>query len=416
MGICAPGVSQPKAISPAIAFLVGEATVALAVETLGLSVAWASLLAYAAGQTISTVPLCAGDPPAMPVFNPGDIAAILTSSAILNPTAFLKLHDLINIAAWYTFCECSTIATPAPPAAPAYPPAAPVVNPPQVPTPTAGPCWDFKTSIIHPTGAAGNLDWSTTFFPGAVETTGMTGNGPMTSALPVPTGANALHLVLTISDPGATVDADFSIGFFDSTKALIAGTGVTISYALGSYNAPVAIPATAVYWQVWTSHLTTDPPLFVTAEVSFYCSGVSPTSPLSSCCPPDPALLGQLAQILNVVNSIYSALPPSTSSYGESVVHAGLTGGGVVLLGAGCIAVKVTITGDTSGLPTAPSNPTFLFDRGFIVPIAVEGPIRGQVRLVYSPQLYQLPPLADSIGYQLATGVTISITELTRGP
>jgi hypothetical protein len=56
--------------------------------------------------------------------------------------------------------------------------------------------------------------------------------------------------------------------------------------------------------------------------------------------------------------------------------------------------------------------PPYLFNRGYIVPIALEGPIRTNVRLVYNPQLYFLPELADSIGYQLGPSIVATILEL----
>lgn len=128
------------------------------------------------------------------------------------------------------------------------------------------------------------------------------------------------------------------------------------------------------------------------------------------------ASLGSSDAIMQLLQLIYQSLPVSLSAYAESTVHNALTGHGTITLVNVCLAVRVDITADTTGFTTDIGSPNFLFDRGFIVPIALEGPIRTPTRLVYNPQLYPLPPLTEQIGYTLPPGVTIKITELIRGP
>jgi hypothetical protein len=123
-----------------------------------------------------------------------------------------------------------------------------------------------------------------------------------------------------------------------------------------------------------------------------------------------------LNQIYGMVKAIFEGLPSAPHSYAEGTVHAGLTGSGSVVLVGNAIGVKVTITSDTTGFRISPGDPSYYWSRGYIVPITAEAPVRRPVRLVYSPQQYELPALTDSIGYTLPPGLTISITELTAGP
>jgi hypothetical protein len=127
--------------------------------------------------------------------------------------------------------------------------------------------------------------------------------------------------------------------------------------------------------------------------------------------------MAQLQVIINLLNGLQlGSSPPPLSALVETAVHSGLHDGGSILLRGDTIWVKVTITTDNPALPVGAGVPPYLFSRGFIVPIALEGPIRTNVRLVYNPQLYELPPLADSIGYQLGVGIIATLTELRAGP
>jgi hypothetical protein len=127
--------------------------------------------------------------------------------------------------------------------------------------------------------------------------------------------------------------------------------------------------------------------------------------------------MAQLQVIINLLNGLHlGTSPPPLTTLVETAVHAGLHDGGSILLAANTIAVRVAITTDNPSLPVGAGVPPYLFSRGYIVPIALEGPIRTNVRLVYNPQLYFLPDLADSIGYQLGAGIVATLTELRAGP
>jgi hypothetical protein len=421
--LCGGGASGPKPTSPAVAFLLGEAAVAIAVETLGLSAPWAALLAFAAGQTITTSTLCATDPPVMPSFTAGDIADILRGAVIANPSAFAKLTQLFQIAAWYVFCQCSSMPTPAPVAGPPYPTGAPVVNPPAGPGMPASPCWDVKGSFFLPTPTDPNdqLDLTSQFLPIAgtpIRVNPQTGFFP--NAYPIPGGTN--HLRLAVTPQQASEHAYVRWLVWDKFANSIRDDSLQVAYndALGS---PVTLevatlsPA-AAYWSLtigngWPNQRVDER---YALEILFYCGGGGPSAPAAPCCPPDPVLLGQLSQIINLLNAVLLGQGAPITSYAESTVHAGLSGRGSIAVQGGCLAVRVVLTTDNPALRTLPGNPTYLLDRGFIVPIAAEGPVRGQTRLVYNPQLYVLPATTDHVGYSFGTGVVGSIIELVRGP
>ncbi len=421
-GLCGGGASHSRASSPAVTYLIGAAAVAVTVETLGLSAVWADLIAYAAGQTFTTSTFCATDPPSMPVFGASDVADIFTSNPIASPTGWGKLRDLVAIGAWLTFCECATGSTLTPPAAPTYPPTGAVLTPPSVPGLTAGACWDQATSWTTPnlSGVPGYTDLTAHIAPvSGTPISVQAQTGWFINAYPIPVGAN--NIQLTLNPSGSNWSLFFMYLWTNSTTRTDGNLYIwppTTPKSTPTTAHIVALPANSNYWSF---HAASGFPNQVTAEtyaaeLSFFCADTAPGLPAVDCCPPDPILMGQLQHILNLVEGLYAALPTPLSSYAESTVHAGLSNGGTITLGASTIAVKVTITTDNPGLRTGVGVPTFLFDRGYIVPIAVEGPIRGQVRLVYNPQLYELPPLADQIGYQLGVGIVASLTELVRGP
>jgi hypothetical protein len=391
----------------------------VAVETLGLSAIWADLIAYAAGQTFSPSSMCSSAPPPMPTFDGDDVTNILTSNPIAHPVSWGKLADLVQIGAWLTFCECLPPALITPPAAPIYPSGGPVLNPPSVPGLTAGACWDRATSVNFPVGTspAPVVDLSPELLPqSGVPVTVLALSGYSTLAYPVPVGVNSI----TLTGNPSQSDSCGSMGlyFFSS------GTGnPRIDSHLLSWNRtggpqtftlPLPPPG-AAYWVVVgeACAIVGFPPQSWAYQLTYFCNGTAPGAPAPDCCPPDPILMAQLQVLINLVSALHNASPtPPLTGLVETVAHSALSGGGSILLRSDTIAVRVGITTDNPALPIGAGVPPYLFSRGFIVPIALEGPIRTNVRLVYNPQLYFLPQLADSIGYQLGVGVIATLTEL----
>jgi hypothetical protein len=420
---CGGAPSRARASSPAVTYLVGAAAVAVAVETLGLSAIWADLIAYAAGQTFSPASSCSAAPPAMPTFNSDDVTNILTSNPIAQPVSWGKLADLVHIGAWLTFCECTDGTPVTPPVAPVYPSGGPVLNSPAVPGLTAGACWDraFGVNIPIPFGGLNHgQDIGNVMLPtGGATIPVQNFIGIDAIGYTIPAGASNLHLAV---NPNQTL----SHGIFNIHVWNAAGTAIAfyeIGYGTltqGPQHLDVAALGTgAAFWSFVVGDGFPNQTVVegYAVEFSFHCSSSPPGTPVVDCCPPDPILMAQLQLLINLVEGIHTAVaPPPLTGLVETTAHPGLHDGGSILLAGATIAIRVDITTDNPSLPVGAGVPPYLFSRGFIVPIALEGPIRTNVRLVYNPQLYYLPQLADSIGYQLGVGVIATITELRAGP
>lgn len=420
---CGGAGGRARPSSPAVSYLVGAAAVAVTVETLGLSAIWADLIAYAAGQTFSPSSSCSGVPPAMPNFSDVDVNNILNSNPIAQPTSWGKLADLVHIGAWLTFCECLDGTAPTPPAAPVYPSGGPVLNSPSVPGLLAGPCWDRATGANVPIpfgGIVHTYDLVAGMLPpGPTQITVAPWVGSSHHAYAIPAGANTLTMVVNPSQ--TTSHGDFIWGIWSAAGVQIANLQIPYgTLTQGPQTQKLAtLPSGAAYWSLGVADGIPNQTTIegYALEVSYFCPSTLPGTPVQDCCPPDPILMAQLQLLINLVNGLYaSSTPPPLGDLLETLAHPALHDGGSILLRADTIAVRIDITTDNPSLPTGIGVPPYLFKRGFIVPIALEGPIRTNVRLVYNPQLYLLPELADSIGYQLGVGIIATLTELRAGP
>lgn len=359
----------------------------------------------------------------MPTFTGDDVTNILTSNPIAQPTSWGKLADLVHIGAWLTFCECLPPALITPPAAPIYPSGGPVLNPPSVPGLTAGACWDRAMTFHFPVGTTTST--VTDLGPELLPQSGTpVPVSPFVGATfpgyPVPPGANSITLT---GNPSQTDSCgSITLTFYSSaTGNPIVGFRDLVWNRTGgplTFTLPLP-PAGSAYWSVATDacSIVGFPPQTFAFQLTYFCSGTAPGAPAPDCCPPDPILMAQLQVIINLLNGLQlGSSPPPLTALVETAVHSGLHDGGSILLAGDTIAVKVTIVTDNPSLPIGAGVPPYLFSRGYIVPIALEGPIRTNVRLVYNPQLYFLPELADSIGYQLGVGIIATLTELRAGP
>lgn len=408
--ICGGGTSSKRTLSPAVVWLSGETAVALAVRYLRLTPTWASLLGFAAGQSIDLTTFCATDPPAIPTINAADIFAIVTGNVVSALAAYQKLAQLIQVAAWYAFCQCDALPMPAPPAAPAYPAGGAQVNPGGGGFTADNPCWQF-TYHNQTYGVA------TSF----IDVWPLLPTVPLADHLLKTSFTNpVIEYTLAPNNDGSVNGSWYVVPYYETT-----GGGI-----LGITNGPNTAPGTQTTWvdpfqntwawdelwlRVYPDPLNppgTDNTFDLTVTVA--CDNSSGIN--SPCCPPDPQLEAKLDQLLGLLQSLYASSSSPVSSYAAATVHAGLSGNGRVTLVDPAIAYRVDITTDNPTLPRDVGNPDYLFDRGYMVPIAVEGPMHGPVRLVYNPQLFILPQLTEQIGYSLGPGIIASVTELVRGP
>lgn len=409
--LCGGGASQAKPASFPVSFFSGQGLQAILIDVFGVSEAWAALLAMAAITTIEVTSssFCTTDPPTLTWPSAADILFIASNPVDMNQPAYQHLNSVVQNALWYTLCECASTTTPAPPTPPAYPTGAPVLNPRGFGTSSTPPCYDTYTpDIVYPSGIGGVVSLWPNF-----HATGF-------YALDAQQHTVVITRYLLPISGASTAPAPIRLQWHDSSNVLQQqSVGILASppYAQGvvaQASSTVLLPAGTkdIEVDVDTSNDTVSVDHW--ARVQIYCGTDTPTSPLAPCCPPDPTLEAYLRQIMQMLQTLMGS-PLYAHSYSTGTVHAGLTGNGSVTLAGPAMAVKVSITSDTTGGTVISGDPSYLWSRGFIVPIAAGNPMHGMVRLVYNPQLFVLPPLTDQVGYTLPPGVTASITEMLRG-
>lgn len=366
-----------------------------------IAVALAPLIA---GVTYQLSTICSTDPPPDPGLTQTDIGNALN---IFNPVlaipAQAKLQQWFLHWYWYKACQCVPGPTPAAPALSSPATVGFGSGAPAGPTATA--CETCQ--LLQAQAGAGDTQYQL-YTPGTP--------APLCDILPV--GATLLDAKIseTVFAGPANPVITYKYTLLDPTNTTTLATyTITHTAPTTQQEYQIAIPV-GVGWIRWDITVPTGSTITYTANHTVYCNGQNPLIVTQPCCPPDQTTSVLLQQILTLEQEIYQGLLAPLRSYSESTVHANLTSGGTVQLGAKTVAVRVNITTDNSNFGSLPGDPTYLLDRGFIVPVTLEAPIRAQTRLVYNPQLYQLPPLTEAIGYYLSTGVTASITELTPGP
>lgn len=387
----------------------------------------------AAAITIDSAVYCANDPPADPVLTAGDVAdALNVFEPIVSLPAQARVAQWFLHRYWWQICECSAVSTPAA-TAPSNPGA--ISRSPGLPSGTNPICFQggVTDNLGHPVSP--NLvvhDLTPALLSCGAQ---INGNNAQAGAIVIPFAVPAYAIPASatridmVSDPvswdpgvGAGSRAAANINFFDAagnwlSGQLVAQTGPsqhrTTTFLRNTLPWGAAATHYAVCSGVQGAVGSTGVDWIQTINAVTQCGGVALQS---GCCPPDPTLEAKLNAIFGLVKAIYEGLPTSPHSYAEATVHAGLTGNGSILFHDNAIAVKVAITGDTTGFRISVGDPSYYWSRGYIVPITAEAPVRRPVRLVYNPQQYELPALTDSIGYTLPPGLTISITELVAGP
>lgn len=353
--------------------------------------------------------LCQNPPPATPTITTADLVALFTlDDYAAHLTAVSKFSDAVAGWLWPQVCQCSGGGAPTAPATPTAPTVVPQINPPSiVPILHDLPCVDktFISEVAELSAGAAHV-WP--------------GPNSLSEQTPADAGPDIIQFDWSyVLESGVSgVNHQLNYYYIDSTSTLqVIDTafhnGDTLSHQLSPlYTLP------AGYKFVYATNGSTPQNCTVrhTVNAKIWCAGTSPNNAMSPCCPPDPAVTGALQQIQNYLQIIFQSLPTPAHSYAEATVHSGLSGNGSVTFTGAPLALKVTITTDSGSYGSAAGTPTYLFDRGFLVPFSTEGPIWSQVRLSFSPQIIQLPQLADAIGYSLSAGIVISITELVAGP
>lgn len=365
----------------------------LAVARLGLSPTWASLLGYAAGQTVSFDDFCANDPPAFPTITPEDALALTTFDPIGSVAALGKLASIILRAAWFEFCECSSVATPGPGSAPAYPTDVPVINP-------TGPL------VNQPCQAYSYI------YPNALNQ-----NSPLFGQFhPIPSGVTSFRFrtswFIVSGGPVTNVQYYFRLYASDQTTVLSErivshpppGTQ-TLEWDMSNVTGATYVRAGGFYTGS-TANVTGS------VERSAYCGGNGPgTDPCGDSLNLT-AILQALAYIRGQVDLIQRQAVPF--SYIASTVHSGLTGNGSINI-FGLLGAKIVLDSIPTSVTQYDGTPDTLFDAGHIN----WGNADGFKRLEHigSSPMVSLPRECGQytvIGYSFPPGVEATITELVR--
>jgi hypothetical protein len=389
---------NPGEARPEFGAFVYMGPAALAAMLNNVPVAWAVPLAvYLGAITYELSTFCTSEPPTVPTITAGDVFNLI---AIENPVghaeAIGKFAALIGAYMWPQLCRCTVVATPAAPTPPAAPTGLPNINPglPGSP-PTAAPC------LILDTGQQ-----STT------STTEQAKLGPFSW----PAGATGFRQIADTVSGGVTGLAQYSL-MANTTNTTtgwsyygfnLGGTaGVHQESSVGTVNLPKAFN--------WLTMKVSTGTLVGRQRLEVYCGGQLPNSPIPNCgCPPDPVLSAQLQQVLDLVRLIQRQGVPF--AYVAGATHAGLSGNDSLAV-ADLIGVRVNVTTLPDSYGRASGEPDEFFDLGFLTWGTTDG-YRTSTRLEHASQLI-LPPLAGVytvLGYSLAPGVVITITELVREP
>jgi hypothetical protein len=391
--VCTGGSEPQPGFSVAIAL--GPAALG---KLLPRGSAWVEsfLFAFGVALNFSGSIFCVSGPAADPEITGPELAAGLEQLANGEVPAVLeKLVQFCERFVWYAFCQCDDGQAPIPVADIPAPPGVPIIDPtPPVTVPLTQPCLSVPMTVQIATGDTNFT--SSASFPGVAAT-----------AVQVTFGAPELTGVSL----GGSMDYEF--GTIDSAGFHQLGhTLVTVPASGVVPVTPMTVPPGSNYLRVFATGNGVPPPkVYVTwnSVTDFYC-GTTPGQPLGlNCCPPDPEIIGALNQILQLIRGIQTSSGPT--SWVDGAVHGTLSGAGSFPLLGAAIGIRVDMVTLPAGTRVGPGEPTFFWDAGFVTPIALTSPLRGQ-RLVFEHESMTLPAFTDSVGYTLINGCTVTITEL----
>jgi len=363
------------------------------------------LLPYLAPLYIASVTdFCADEPPGYPDLTGLTVAAVLAGGEVgAGLVAAEALAQTFLNLVWYRTCQCITGTTPAPPTSPTLPDL-PAINPPAIVTlPNGTGCANYAGGPVVPG------------FTGVVGVIGSDAHAGGTY-LRLPAGVTRADINVASQAVGA-VHAPAQWRFVTATSAdartLVAGSTVSSG---GTFHTSVAVPAAQQDFfldvvQASGASATTDT---FTATIDFYCGGALPGQPTTPCCPPDPILSGVLAQILRAVTLIQRQAAPF--GYVAGATHAGLADNGSLTI-SDLLGVKVEVTTLPDSYGRLSGDPIEYFGLGFLTWGTTDGyrtstPLEHEFQVIFPPQA----GVYTSLGYSLAPGVVVTVTELVREP
>jgi hypothetical protein len=368
-----------------------------------------------AGVTYDLTSMCGVDPPALPVLTAADMTAVAFPFVDVGAyvTAVAKFYTFIKYWAWFQFCECSTIATPAPAAAPGAPANLPQLYP-SVGTPSFGlPCWEKLA--VRQTGGTTILEKNISAAllpPGATRASSNGGIAGLEIAMPSPRPTHITYTV-TVNGEDVTSNIDITVQFSNAAGVQTGQSGATFAVnTTGTIEFDV--PANSTFWEVGIDDSSGLHTLTCSIDFKAFCGGNTGTTVTAPCCPPDPILSGQLQQLLVLVTLLQRQLVPF--AYISSTAHAGLTGAGSIVV-QGLLGVRIDLTTVPGSVTQDASTPPFLFNVGWVSAMDANGFIE-ETRAHAAHQVWFPRVAADAtlIGYSFTPGVIATITELQREP
>lgn len=400
-----------------------QAVVAGAIITAALERLSPFLLPFAAlfdGFLYEVNTQCPQDPPAMPVFDAGDMATLMvgTISPVWEQTAD-KVHALLLNYAWSLFCQCD-----APNPTPAL---APVQNPIGVSNVTASqstPCFTGSAQLRPPRVDPGTPLVARDIYTSAVlpvdgRTLAINDARGTFTASGMPAAATSISYTSHAPDwPGSSAHLGFDLG----TVYFLTNTGTAISNApLQNINrtsrdssGSIPVPATTSFWYAsFQYHASSINGALLEDGIystQVFCGGQ--LGGYTDCCPPDPSIMIGINNILNAIANLSLGGDTSPTSWKDGVRHASLANAGSFpLADLTAIGVRVEVTTQPRTPHVLPGQPNFYWNMGFITPVALTSPLKGS-RLVFLHQSFWLPPFTDTIGYTLLDGTVVDIVEL----
>lgn len=357
---------------------------------------WAVPFAAAIGAlSFELGDFCTHDPPAVPNITANDVLAMLSfqTDVIGFAVAQAKFQQLVGAYAWYRFCKCDAVATPAPPPPPAEPVGSPTINPPSVMPTGAQPCASAVGSSTPPTFNFVNVI-PEFFLP---NTSGMT-----------------FRVHATIDTMGAN-HTGWSVVVTTYAVNHSGGAANTRNFTPADHSDwTFTIPAGIVSLDVGVTGLAGGPTTDrINLTIDVFCGGQVPSNALLPPCPPDQAVLALLQNIKDMVTLIQRQKAPF--AYVPGTRHNGLTDKGQLGI-QGLIGVSVILSALPAYLGNLAGDPAELFDVGWVTLGTADGWHRS-VRLDHSPTL--IMPIEGSetlVGWTLSPGVVVDLLELKREP
>ncbi len=420
MPVCSSGISQRR---PGIAagIVVDQAYVQ---SILPAALSWLyPYLPFMQGLQIGDVDaFCAVDPPTFSVPTGPEIFDFITNGNFANVTLVNTfIQNITRAYLWYSTCQCASVVTPAPPAAPSAPANLPAVNPPIVGLPT-GACLTESFS-----GSLGASDARMDLRTGTVCDAGGASPTCLSLARPIPAGATNLQVHETVSAPGHddanTAHFWLATVFFYTASTFVSQVSLTVNDAgvgeapnSSNHSAVVAVPSTATQYVVVANTGTGGFGWSASATVDWFCGAPGTvTGPPPACCTSsDPVTQSTLNQILQMVTLIQRNSVPFAYIPGAS--HSGLSADGTLTIPS-CIGMLVTITTVPGYSGVELGSPNEIFDIGWFSWGTADG-FGERVLIHKNPQLSFAEKASQftRFGYSLNPGVVATIQELYAEP